>query len=164
METASSTDIPSEDKGKMIMAEPEITDISDLSLRHSNGTTLQANMEIKDAEYFDQLLQLHKAYHFSGFSCEKTDPWERILPTQTSLMFGKFLQLQEIPDGFPEHYFNFATYNEVAGQATIKQTILTDYIGPIQAIDRLITSRDATTRRTQRRTIDIQTLSGNTIG
>ncbi|GKA35542.1 DNA helicase [Tanacetum coccineum] len=137
MEIASSTDIPLQDKGKMIMAEPEITNISDLSPMHSNitievGTPIQANMEIKDAEYFEQLLQLHKAYRFSDFSCEKTDPWE--------------------------------PYNEVVGRATIKQTILIDYIGRIQAVGRLITSGDATTRRTHRRTIVIQNLIGNTTG
>ncbi|GJV29924.1 nucleic acid-binding, OB-fold protein [Tanacetum coccineum] len=40
----------------------------------------------------------------------------------------------------------------------------TDYIGHIQAIKRVRTSGDATTNRIQRRTIDIQNLSGNIIG
>nr|GEX00948.1 DNA helicase [Tanacetum cinerariifolium] len=34
------------------------------------GTPIQANMGLLDAEYFDQLLQLQKAYQFTGFSCE----------------------------------------------------------------------------------------------
>ncbi|GKB07006.1 DNA helicase [Tanacetum coccineum] len=32
------------------------------------GTPIQANMGVEDAEYFDQLLQLHTAYRISGFS------------------------------------------------------------------------------------------------
>nr|GEY42295.1 hypothetical protein [Tanacetum cinerariifolium] len=31
----------------------------------------QANMDVKDTEYFDQLVQLKKAYKISGFSCEQ---------------------------------------------------------------------------------------------
>nr|GEU96039.1 DNA helicase [Tanacetum cinerariifolium] len=71
-------------------------------------------MGLRDAEYFDQLLQLRQAYRFTGFSCEPTDKWERTLPTETSLIFGGYLQAEEIPStDFPEHYFNFAAYNEL---------------------------------------------------
>ncbi|GJW35053.1 retrovirus-related pol polyprotein from transposon TNT 1-94 [Tanacetum coccineum] len=45
MEPASSADIVQQDKGKM-------------------GTPIQSNMDLKDFEYFDHLLQLQKAYRF----------------------------------------------------------------------------------------------------
>nr|GEV23946.1 DNA helicase [Tanacetum cinerariifolium] len=90
------------------------------------GTPIQANMGLLDANYFDQLLQLQKAYQFTSFSCEPTDKWERTLPTKTSLIFGRFLQVQEIPCvEFPEHYFNFAAYNELQDRLTAKNPILT---------------------------------------
>ncbi|GKE22697.1 nucleic acid-binding, OB-fold protein [Tanacetum coccineum] len=45
-----------------------------------------------------------------------------------------------------------------------RNPILTDYIGRIRAIGRLITKGDAISSRTNRRVIDIENLSGNTIG
>ncbi|GJX77840.1 hypothetical protein Tco_0324651 [Tanacetum coccineum] len=67
------------------------------------GTLVQVNMDAKDAEYLNQLLQLHRAYRISGFSCKQTGPWERTLENLTSLIFGKFIDLQEISnDSFPE--------------------------------------------------------------
>ncbi|GJT16438.1 DNA helicase [Tanacetum coccineum] len=121
------------DKHKMILTEPEITNISELSAASYNntieaiGTPIQANMSLRDAEYFDQLLKLQKAYRFSGFSCEPTDNWERTLPTQITLIFGRFLQVEEIPNSdFPEHYFNFAAYNELPDRLSARNPILTD--------------------------------------
>ncbi|GJU84427.1 hypothetical protein Tco_1291973 [Tanacetum coccineum] len=35
------------------------------------GTAIQANMDVKDADYFNQL-QNHRAYRILGFSCEQT--------------------------------------------------------------------------------------------
>ncbi|GKB30292.1 DNA helicase [Tanacetum coccineum] len=133
-------------------------------LLDKQGTPIQANMDVKDTAYFDQLLQLHKAYRISGFSCEQTGLWERTLDNPTSLTFGKYIHLEEIPaEDFPEHYFNFASYNELAAKADLKNAILTDYIGRIQAVSRIRTSGDATSNRIHRRIIDIQNLSGNTI-
>ncbi|GKC70236.1 DNA helicase [Tanacetum coccineum] len=129
-----------------------------------HGTPIQANMDIKDASYFDQLLQLHKAYRISSFSCEQTGLWERTLENPTSLIFGRFIDLEEIPaDAFPEHDFNFASYNELATRADVRNAILTDYIGRIQAVSRIYTSGDVTTNQIRRRIIDIQNLTGDTI-
>nr|GEU67526.1 hypothetical protein [Tanacetum cinerariifolium] len=128
------------------------------------GTPIQANMDVKDTEYFDQLLQLKKAYRISGFSCEQTGVWERTLENPTSLIFGRFSDLLEISnDVFPEHYFNFASYNELPARADVKNPILTDYVGRVQAVNRIYTSGDVTTNRTHQGTIEIQYLSGNTI-
>ncbi|GJX61576.1 hypothetical protein Tco_0294476 [Tanacetum coccineum] len=85
---------------------------------------------------------------FSGFS-----------PAALSLGKEKFTDLHDISNiGFLEHYFNFAAYNELAARANIKNAVLTDYIGRIQAISSLKTSGQATTNRIHQRTIDIQNL------
>nr|GEZ91001.1 nucleic acid-binding, OB-fold protein [Tanacetum cinerariifolium] len=81
---------------------------------------------------------------------------ERTLENPTSLIFGRYIDLIEIlNDGFPEHYFNFASYNELSARADVRIVILT-------AVSRVHTSGDATTNRIRRR-IDIQDLDGNTI-
>ncbi|GJV69689.1 hypothetical protein Tco_1485198 [Tanacetum coccineum] len=83
-------------------------------------------MDVKDADYFNQLLQIHRAYKISGFSYEQTRQWERTFQNPTSLIFGKFIDLQEISNvGFPKHYFNFAAYNELPTRANVKNEILT---------------------------------------
>ncbi|GKD39198.1 DNA helicase [Tanacetum coccineum] len=92
------------------------------------GTPIQAIMDAKDTEYFDQLLQLHSAYRITGFSSEQTVPWERTLDNPTSLTFGKFISLQEIPNAdFPKHYINFAAYNELPTKVNVKNKVLTDF-------------------------------------
>ncbi|GKC41633.1 DNA helicase, partial [Tanacetum coccineum] len=96
VELANVDDTSQDDKGKMILMEPHITNISELSTTDYNktieaivyrkwtskttktriptkfccilidkqGTPIQANMGLRDAEYVDQLLQLQKAYRF----------------------------------------------------------------------------------------------------
>nr|GFA48975.1 nucleic acid-binding, OB-fold protein [Tanacetum cinerariifolium] len=114
-------------------------------LLDKQGTPIQASMDVKDTAYFDRLLQLHKAYTTSGFSCEQTGLWERTLDNPTSLIFERFIQLEEVPgEDFPEHYFNFASYNKPAARADVKNAILTYYIGRIQAVSKIHTSGDAT--------------------
>ncbi|GJW40219.1 nucleic acid-binding, OB-fold protein, partial [Tanacetum coccineum] len=196
MATASTSKSTREEKGKMVMTEPDVTIIADLKPADTNktieaivyrkwtskhihtqqpikyccilldkqGTPIQANMDVKDSTYFNQLLHLRKAYRISGFSCEQTGLWERTLDNPTSLIFGRFIQLEEVhSDNFPEHYFNFASYNELAARVDVRNAVLTDYIGRIQVVNIIRTSGDATSNRTHRRIIDIQNLSGNTI-
>nr|GEX32870.1 DNA helicase [Tanacetum cinerariifolium] len=92
------------------------------------GIPIQANMDSKDTEYFDQLLQLHSAYRITGFSCEQTLPWERTLDNPTSFTFGKYISVQAIPNtDFPEHYFNFVAYNELPAKVNAKNPLLTDF-------------------------------------
>ncbi|GJZ46103.1 DNA helicase [Tanacetum coccineum] len=157
-------------KGKMIAIEPEVSDIAALKPGDSNkiieaiGTPIQANMDAKDTEYFDQLLELHAAYRIAGFNCEHTLPWERTLDNPTSLTFGKFISLQEIPNNdFPEHYFNFSSYNELPAKLHIRNPVLTDYIGYVQGVSEIRTSGNVTSNRIHRRIIDIQNLSENII-
>nr|GEV70754.1 DNA helicase [Tanacetum cinerariifolium] len=108
LEQTSVTAICQQDKGKNIL---------------TKGTPVQANMGLRDAEYFDQLLQLKKAYRFTGFSCEPTDSWERTLPIEITLIFGRYLQVEEIATtNFLEHYFNFAAYNELSYRLAAKKS------------------------------------------
>ncbi|GKB08668.1 hypothetical protein Tco_0836980, partial [Tanacetum coccineum] len=142
MATTNYPDTTAAAKGKMVAIEPEVSDVISLKPTDYNKTievivyrkwvskhvltcqairfccmliykqeiAIQANMEAKDTEYFDQLLELGSAYKITGFSCEHTD-----------------------------------------------------YIGYIQGVSILYTSRNATSNRTHRRIIDIQNLSGNII-
>ncbi|GJW04927.1 hypothetical protein Tco_1563783 [Tanacetum coccineum] len=94
-------------------------------------------MDVKNTDYFDHLLRLHKAYRISDFGCEETDTWEKTLDNtwektldnDTSLIFEKLINTQQISNNsFPEHYFDFATYNELAHELIprlqFSQTIL----------------------------------------
>nr|GEZ27334.1 hypothetical protein [Tanacetum cinerariifolium] len=93
------------------------------------------------------------------------DSWERTLPTEISLIFGRYLQAKEIAvTNFPKHYFNFAAYNELSDRLAAKNSILTDYIGRIRSVGRIVITENATAMRKSRRAIDIENLSGNTIG
>ncbi|GJX68714.1 putative reverse transcriptase domain-containing protein [Tanacetum coccineum] len=131
-------------KGKMIAIELEVSDIAALRPTNSNkiieaivyrkwvskhGNPIQANKDAKDTKYFDQLLELHTTYRITGFSCEHTPLWERTLDNPTSLTFGKFISLQQIPNNdFPEHYFNFASYNELLTKLNIRNPVLTESV------------------------------------
>ncbi|GKA78682.1 DNA helicase, partial [Tanacetum coccineum] len=100
MEEVPNEEIRQQQKGKMVMTESKITNISDLNTSHNNnvieaiGTPIQANMDLKDVEYFHQLLQLQKLEEISNI-------------------------------GFSEHYFNFAAYNELSDRATARNPVLT---------------------------------------
>ncbi|GKA67510.1 DNA helicase [Tanacetum coccineum] len=192
MEQARDITISQQDKGKIILTEPEVTNISQLSITSYNstieaivyrkwtskttktktptkfccilidkqGTPVQANMGLRDAEYFDQPFELRKAYRFTGFSCEPTDNWEQTLPTEITLIFGRFLQAKEIAaTDFPEHYFNFVAYNELSDRLATRNPILIDYIGRIRSVGRIVTTGNATTTRKIRKLIDIKNLS-----
>ncbi|GKC51485.1 hypothetical protein Tco_1074230 [Tanacetum coccineum] len=94
MEQASDITISQHDKAKIILTEPEATNIS-------------------------QLLT-------TSFSCEPTNNWERTLPTEVTLIFGRFLQAEEIAaTDFPEHYFNFVAYNKLSDRLAARNPILT---------------------------------------
>ena len=75
---------------------------------------------------FDAKLHKNSCYHFEAYGCKKTDRWQRTLENDITLLFGKHTQAIEIADtGFPNHFFNFAAYNEVAQRADARDSILT---------------------------------------
>lgn len=89
------------------------------------GYAIQANMDVNDIQYFDQLLEKASAYKISSFSCEQTRSWQQTLPNLTTLRFGRFTKFETIPnDEFPEHYFRFISYNQLF-QRLAKNSILT---------------------------------------
>ncbi|GJS85835.1 DNA helicase [Tanacetum coccineum] len=125
------------------------------------GDAIQANMDLTDLDNFNRQLQLNNAYRISCFKCEPIKIWDRTLPNNTTLLFGKYTSIIPISNtNFPEHYFNFVAYNEVNERADIPGAPLIDYIGCIYRISDPIRSGDATRARRTRRIIDIQNLDG----
>ncbi|GJV71206.1 DNA helicase [Tanacetum coccineum] len=130
-------------------------------LLDKQGNAIQANMDLKDTDHFDELLQLNNAYRISRFTCTPTKKWQQTLDNKTTLNFGRYTSIEPIPnDCFPEHYFKFIAYNEVHDKADNNDALLTDYIGCIHRISDPIISGDATRSRKTRRIIDIQNLDG----
>ncbi|GKA28000.1 hypothetical protein Tco_0714168 [Tanacetum coccineum] len=140
MATTSTSKSTPEEKVKMIVTEPDVTIIAELKPTDTNKTIeavvyrkwtskhaqTQQPMKCCCILLDKQLLHLRKAYRISCFSCEQTGLWEQTLDNPTSLIFGRFIHLEEVPaDDFPEHYFNFASYNELAARADVRNAVLT---------------------------------------
>nr|GEV41507.1 helitron helicase-like domain-containing protein [Tanacetum cinerariifolium] len=88
-------------------------------LLEKQGNAMQANMDLKDTDYFSELLQLNDAYRFSRFRCTPTKAWERTLQNDITLTLGRYTSIVPISNAnFPKHYFNFVAYNEVDHRAT----------------------------------------------
>ncbi|GJV52664.1 DNA helicase [Tanacetum coccineum] len=130
-------------------------------LLDKKGNAIQANMDLKDRDYFNDLLQLNNAYRISRFKCIQTKIWDRTLPNDTTLVLGKYTSIIPISNtDFPEHHFNFVAYNEVDRRANMSGAPLTDYIGCIYRVSDPVRSGDATRTRRVRRIIDVQNLDG----
>ncbi|KAJ9557470.1 hypothetical protein OSB04_012084, partial [Centaurea solstitialis] len=122
------------------------------------GHAIQGNMSFNDIEYFNQVMQLGSAYKISNFNCEQTKAWQRTLPNPTTVHFGRFTKFEQIlPDGFPDHHFNFTSYNQLPARLT-KNSILTDYIGCLRAVGELMQSGDPNKTQVVRRILDIENL------
>ncbi|PWA81028.1 F-box domain-containing protein [Artemisia annua] len=75
---------------------------------------------------FDTKLQLNSCYHIRGFGCKNTESWQRTLENNVTLLFGPYTQVTPLHDeGFPDHYFKFAAYNELGPRADARDSILT---------------------------------------
>ncbi|KAJ9559006.1 hypothetical protein OSB04_013620 [Centaurea solstitialis] len=124
------------------------------------GHAIQGNMSFSDIEYFNQVMQLGSAYKISNFNCQQTKAWQRTLPNPTTLNFGRFTKFEQIlPDGFPDHHFNFTSYNQLPARL-IKNSILT---GCLRAVGELTQSGDPNKNQVVRRILDIENLNGNVI-
>ncbi|GJZ17270.1 nucleic acid-binding, OB-fold protein [Tanacetum coccineum] len=125
----------------------------------------QANMDVNNIDYFDPLLKPRMAYRISNFICEKTKPYQQTLENKISLRFGKittFEVLEGKESEFPEHQFEFTTYNQLPSRVPYRDEdskmiypILTDYLGCIRSISDIIPSRDANTVQKYRRKDDL---------
>ncbi|PWA53249.1 nucleic acid-binding, OB-fold protein [Artemisia annua] len=128
------------------------------------GSAIQANVQLWDIRQFETKLQVGGCYRIERFGCKRTDNWQRTLNNPMALLFGRYTQVTPIEDrGFPNHYFNFAAYNEVGQRADTRDYTLTDYIGIIRDIGQIRKFGDPTTNRVLRRNIDIQNLNGNVV-
>nr|GEX40823.1 hypothetical protein [Tanacetum cinerariifolium] len=109
MTEASDPNIVPTDKGKLPLVEAKSSSV---------GNVIQATMDLKDTDYFSELLQLNDAYRISRFRCIITKAWDRTLLNDITLTFGRYTSIVPISKGnFPEHYFNFVAYNEVEQRA-----------------------------------------------
>ncbi|PWA37880.1 nucleic acid-binding, OB-fold protein [Artemisia annua] len=113
------------------------------------------------AAQFIQSLLRPTAYLIRGFGCQKTERWQQTLSNKITLLFGKYTEI--IANGFPEHYFEFAAYNELGKIADDKDSGLTDYIGYVRTIYEKRTTGDATTNIVTHRNIELQNLNGNSV-
>nr|GFB54934.1 hypothetical protein [Tanacetum cinerariifolium] len=83
-------------------------------LLDQEGNAIQANMALKDTDYFDAKLQLGMGYRVSNFSCEATSRYQQTLENGTSLRFGRYMNFFSIPTTkFPLPYIRFTSYNQL---------------------------------------------------
>ncbi|PWA82240.1 replication protein A 70 kDa DNA-binding subunit [Artemisia annua] len=107
-------------------------------LLDKQGDAIQANINAEDINHFTNIVIPGKTYRISGFTCIDRDNWQQTLRNPTSLSFTRFFTtFHPIEDvGFPNHYFNFISYNELPYRVVDPRDkpkkpypILTDYIG-----------------------------------
>ena len=78
------------------------------------GNAIQANMNVKEIDYFDPKIKVGCTYRISEFMCEPTNPYQQTIDNKTSLKFGKITKFDAITvPGIPYHYFNFVSYNQL---------------------------------------------------
>lgn len=128
------------------------------------GNAIQANVEVRDIRQFETSMEINSCYRIHRFGSKTTDTWQRTLQNDTTLLFGRYTQVTPMPDdGFPNHYFRFAAYNELGPRADNRDSILTDYIGIIRNVSRIKEFGNSTTNCILRKNIQIQNLNGNNI-
>ncbi|GJR27119.1 nucleic acid-binding, OB-fold protein [Tanacetum coccineum] len=138
------------------------------------NTAIQATMDLRSLTYFDQLLKLKKAYRISNFICENTKPYQQTLENKVSLKFGQITSFEVLPgkeSEFPEHHFEFVSYNQLSSRVPYRDDeaskmiypILTDYLGRVRSISDTTPFQDATGRQKYRRKVDIESLDGNVV-
>ncbi|GKE03641.1 nucleic acid-binding, OB-fold protein, partial [Tanacetum coccineum] len=138
------------------------------------NTAVQANMDLKNLNQFDQMLKLKTVYRISNFICENTKPYQQTLGNKISLKFGKITSFQVLPgkeSEFPEHHFELISYNQLSSRVPYRDKqdskmiypILTDYLGRVRSISDITPFQDATGRQKYRRKVDIESLDGNVV-
>ena len=82
--------------------------------KHKQGHAIQANMDVKEIDYFSPKIKLGLVYRVSGFICEPTSSYQQTISNKTSLRFGRATRFDPIqaPE-IPHHYFEFASYYEL---------------------------------------------------
>nr|GEZ27675.1 hypothetical protein [Tanacetum cinerariifolium] len=111
-------------------------------------------MDLKDREYFNQLLQLTTLTESHAFGAQKPRNGSGHSTTKQHLTLANTLALNQLLM-IHSHYINFIAYNEVQSKADVSCATLTDYIGCIHRISDPIVTGDATRNRVKRRIINI---------
>nr|GEX09474.1 ATP-dependent DNA helicase PIF1-like [Tanacetum cinerariifolium] len=132
---------------------------------------IQANMNLKDIDYFNRISQIGSAYRISNFICEPTSSYQQTLENKTTLRFGKFTKFDHIAaTTFPYHYFEFTSYNRLESKIPkpdnnnkMQYPVLTDYIGCIRSVSCITHFKDPNRSEKTLRKIDIENLNGNIV-
>ncbi|GJS86168.1 DNA helicase [Tanacetum coccineum] len=148
---------------KSIQGTKEIAFCCILIDREKNA--IQANMDINNTDYFNSLLRAGIVYKFPNFICEDTKPYLQTLENKVSLRFGKitsFEALQGKEYEFPDHYFEFITYNQLASLVPYRdedsKMIYPILTGCIRSISDVIPFGDANKGQGHLRKVDIENL------
>ncbi|XP_076894907.1 uncharacterized protein LOC143547341 [Bidens hawaiensis] len=106
-----------------------------------NGDAIQVVADLRDVEHFNVIITLQSCYRVTNYICENCRYTGKIAPHCAIIRIGKAAMfLQIIDDGFPSHYFNFVTYENLRARLN-KHRLLTDYVGKVEStIDTLIQS------------------------
>jgi hypothetical protein len=81
---------------------------------HPQGNAIQANMNVKEIDFFDLKIKLGSVYRISDFMCEPTNSYQQTIDNKTSLRFGKITKFDLITaPHIPCHYFSFVSYNDL---------------------------------------------------
>ena len=109
---------------------------------HSQGNAIQANMSVKEIDYFDTKMKLGSVYRISDFMCEPTDPYQQTIDNKTSLRFGRITKFNPVttPD-IPHHYFKFVSSNQLQSKVPkedetgrLQYPVLTGYLFTIKIL------------------------------
>ncbi|GJZ68182.1 hypothetical protein Tco_0631422 [Tanacetum coccineum] len=120
----------------------QLTKTSNNKILEAKGNAIQANMNLKDLDYFNPKLQIGTAYRISIFICEATRNYQQTLENKTSLRFRKYTTFDTIPETmFPNHYFEFISYNQLESKLPkpdenneMHYPVLTNYIGCVRSV------------------------------
>ncbi|PWA34574.1 nucleic acid-binding, OB-fold protein [Artemisia annua] len=133
-------------------------------LLDKRGSAIQANADLKEKARFDHDLQINCVYKIEGFGFERPDSWGKTLDNDITLCFGKYTQANLLQDqNFPNHYFNFAAFNELNARLEKKNPILTDYIGYVHNVEKVNKYGGATSTRVKLRNIGIRNLNNDVV-
>ena len=87
---------------------------------------MQANINLREKNKFDGLLQINKTYRITGFGFQPAKTYMQVVPHSLSLVFGTHTIIEDIPDtGFPAHYFNVSTHRDLYTKIDVKECLLT---------------------------------------
>nr|GEV25871.1 nucleic acid-binding, OB-fold protein [Tanacetum cinerariifolium] len=154
---------------------PDLTHIAFCCIlieQEHNG--IQANMNLKDINYFNRILQIGAAYRISNFICEPTSSYQQTLENKTCLRFGRFTNFDNTPvTTFPYHYFEFTSYNRLESKIPkpdnnnkMQYPILTCNIfllHKLKSVSGITHFKDPNRSEKTLRKIDIENLNGNIV-